>query len=75
MEILIICLKLFIYYWRTGRLDMMNVWEVPLLTFLFLYCLWIFCRGRKRERAGKVIFCILYGLVTLLMFADAVYSS
>lgn len=75
MEILIICLKIFIYYWRTGRLDMMNVWEVPLLTFLFLYCLWIFCRGRKRERAGKVIFCILYGLVTLLMFADAAYSS
>ena len=75
MEILIICLKIFIYYWRTGRLDMMSVWEVPLLTFLFLYCLWIFCRGRKREKAGKGAFCILYGLVTLLMFADAAYSS
>ena len=73
MEILIFIGKIFIYYWQTDRLDMMTVYEVPLLTFLFLVCLWVFCRGRGR--IGSVLFYLSYGLITLVMFADAAYSS
>ena len=73
MEILIFCLKIFIYYWRTDRLDMMIVYEVPLLTLLFLYSLWIFCQGRKKHGTG--IFAAAYGLITVIMLADAAYSS
>ena len=32
-----LALKIFIYYWQTDRLDMMNVYEVPILTVLFLF--------------------------------------
>ena len=73
MIIILFCLKILIYYWRTGRLDMMVVYEVPLLTLLFLTTLWCFCRGRKK--CGEGIFILLYSLVTLIMLADAAYSS
>lgn len=73
MEVLIFSIKILIYYWQTDRLDMMVVYEAPLLTFLFLYCLWLFCR--KREKSGTVIFVVLYSLITVIMFADAAYSS
>ena len=32
-----LALKIFIFYWQTDRLDMMNVYEVPVLTVLFLF--------------------------------------
>ena len=52
---------------------MMTVYEVPLLTLLFLLALWFACRGRKKY--GEIVFIILYSLITLIMFADAAYSS
>ncbi len=52
---------------------MMIVYEVPLLTLLFLYSLWIFCQGRKKHGMG--IFVAAYGLITVIMLADAAYSS
>ncbi len=73
MELLIILIKIFIYYWQTNRLDMMVVYEVPLVTILFFLCLWAFCKGRKK--GGVLLFTLIYGIVTLIMFADAAYSG
>ena len=52
---------------------MMTVYEVPVLTLLFLLALWYACRGRKKH--GEKIFILFYSLITLIMFADAAYSS
>lgn len=73
MEILLSILKLFVFYWQTDRLDMMIVYEAPILTFLLLMTIWI--AGRRKGKMGDKIFYLLYGIVTLLMFADAAYSS
>ncbi|MCD8018036.1 MAG: LTA synthase family protein [Clostridiales bacterium] len=66
--------KMFIYYWQTDRLDMMSVYEVPILTVLLLIALFAIC-SMGRGRTGKWAFYILYTLITVLMFADAAYSS
>ncbi len=73
MELLVILLKIFIFYWQTDRLDMMSIYEVPLLSILFFLCLWTFCRGRKK--CGVGLFFVIYIIITIVMFADAAYSS
>lgn len=69
-----LAVKIFFYYWQTDRLDMMNVYEVPVLTVLLLFGCFEMCSMGK-GKAGRWIFYILYTLITLLMFADAAYSS
>lgn len=69
-----LALKIFIYYWQTDRLDMMNVYEVPILTVLFLFGLFEIC-SMGRGKVSRWIFYVLYILVTVVMFADAAYSS
>lgn len=71
---LFLAAKIFFYYWQTDRLDMMNVYEVPVLTVLLLFGCFEMCSMGK-GKAGRWIFYILYTLITLLMFADAAYSS
>lgn len=71
---LFLAAKIFFYYWQTDRLDMMNVYEVPVLTVLLLFGCFEMC-SMGRGKAGRWIFYILYTLITLLMFADAAYSS
>lgn len=34
----VLILKMFIYYWQTKRLDMLSIYDVPLLSLLFLLC-------------------------------------
>lgn len=70
----LLALKIFIFYWQTDRLDMMDVYEVPLLTALLLFGLFEICSVGK-GKAARWIFYILYTVITLLMFADAAYSS
>ncbi len=66
--------KELIFYWQTDRLDMMNVIPVPLLSYLFLVGIFeLFSYKESRRRRWG--FYIVYFLVTLLMFADAAYSS
>lgn len=67
-------LKIFIFYWQTDRLDMMNVYEVPVITTLILFGLFEICSIR-RGKISRWSFYILYTLVTVVMFADAAYSS
>ena len=69
-----LALKIFIFYWQTDRLDMMHVYEVPALTVLLLFGIFELC-SMGRGKAGRWIFYVLYTIVTLLMFADAAYSS
>ena len=69
-----LALKIFIFYWQTDRLDMMRVYEVPALTVLLLFGIFELC-SMGRGKAGRWIFYVLYTIVTLLMFADAAYSS
>lgn len=66
--------KELIFYWQTDRLDMMGVFPVALLTYIFLlaiYELFYF----KDSSFHRKSFYIIYGLITLLFFADAAYSS
>lgn len=67
-------IKMFIFYWQTDMLDMMTVFEAPLLTVFFLIVIYEMCSIGK-GKASRYSFYILYTLVTLLMFADAAYSS
>ena len=54
--------------------EMVCVYEAPVLTVLFLICLFeLGTRGDSRPR--KILFCVVYTLITLLMFADAAYSG
>ena len=69
-----LALKIFIYYWQTDRLDMMNVYEVPVLTVLFLFGLFEIC-SMGRGKVSRWIFYVLYVFITVVMFADAAYSS
>lgn len=70
----LLLLKMLIYYWQTDRLDMMNVCEVPILTFLFLVALFEGC-SMGRNRTSRYSFYLLYTGITIVMFADAAYSS
>lgn len=70
----LLALKVLIYYWQTDRLDMMNIYEVPILTFLFLWALFEGC-SIGRNRGSKYTFYLLYTVITIGMFADAAYSS
>lgn len=69
-----VILKMFIFYWRCDMLDMMVVFDAPILTFLFFVALVeLFSLGKNRGcRWG---FYIIFGLITLIMFADACYSG
>lgn len=69
-----LALKIFIYYWQTDRLDMMNVYEVPVLTVLMLFGLFELC-SMGHGKVSRWIFYIIYTILTVLMFADAAYSS
>ena len=33
----VLILKMFIYYWQTKRLDMLGIYDVPLLSLLFYF--------------------------------------
>ena len=33
----VLILKMFIYYWQTKRLDMLSIYDVPLLSLLFYF--------------------------------------
>ena len=67
-------IKMLIFYWQTDMLDMLTVYEVPLLTALFLIVIYELCSLGK-GKPSRYSFYILYTLVTLLMFVDAAYSS
>ncbi|MDO5147326.1 MAG: LTA synthase family protein [Eubacteriales bacterium] len=70
----LLVMKMFVFYWQTDRLDMMDVYEVPVLTVFFLIGLFeVCCLGKGR--VGRWAFYFCYTFVTLLMFADAAYSS
>lgn len=69
-----LALKIFVYYWQTDRLDMMNVYEVPILTVLILFGLFELC-SMGRGKVSRWIFYIIYTVLTVLMFADAAYNS
>ncbi len=71
---LMLLVKMFIFYWLTGVLDMMDVIEVPLLTALFLLTVFEAC-SCKESRPRRYIFYGLYTFITLVMLADAAYSS
>lgn len=70
----VLVLKMFIFYWQTDMIDMMTVYEAPLLTVLFLIGLFELCSIGK-GRGSRWSFYLLYTAITLLMFADAAYSS
>lgn len=67
-------IKMFIFYWQTDMLDMMTVYDAPLLTVFFLIVIYELCSLGK-GKPSRYSFYILYTLVTLLMFVDAAYSS
>lgn len=71
---LFIILKIFIFYWQTDRLDMMVVYEVPLLTLLFLVTVFELF-SITDNKTGRIAFYSIYILITAIMFADAAYSS
>lgn len=71
---LMLVIKMLIFYWQTDRLDMLIVVEVPILTVLFLIAIVELC-SIKNCKLLHILFYILYGFNTLLMFADAAYSS
>lgn len=70
----LLLIKMLIFYWQTDRLDMMNIYEVPILTWLFLVGMFELCSS-IRNKGGRVLFYIFYTTVTLVMFVDAAYSS
>ena len=67
-------IKMLIFYWQTDMLDMLTVYEAPLLTVFFLIVIYELCSLGK-GKPSRYSFYILYTLVTLLMFVDAAYSS
>lgn len=70
----VLILKMFIYYWQTKRLDMLSIYDVPLLSLLFLFCVFeVF--SFKESKPRRYGFYIVYTLITLIMLADAAYSS
>ncbi len=71
---LLIAAKEFIFYWQTDRLDMMNIFPVALLTYGFLLGIYELCSMADR-RGLRWIFYLVYGIITIIFFADAAYSS
>lgn len=55
-------------------LDMMAVYEAPILTVSFLIVIFEAC-SFKDSRARKITFGVVYTLITLVMLADACYAS
>ena len=70
----VLILKMFIYYWQTKRLDMLSIYDVPLLSLLFLFCVFE-AFSFKESKPRRYGFYIVYTLITLIMLADAAYSS
>ena len=70
----VLILKMFIYYWQTKRLDMLGIYDVPLLSLLFLFCVFE-AFSFKESKPRRYGFYIVYTLITLIMMADAAYSS
>lgn len=70
----VLILKMFIYYWQTKRLDMLSIYDVPLLSLLFLLCVFE-AFSFKESKPRRYGFYIVYTLITLIMLADAAYSS
>ena len=71
---LLLALKVFLFYMLTDRLDMMWILEVPAITFLILAAVYEFF-SLKENRFLRWGFTIIYTFITLVMFADAAYSS
>lgn len=70
----VLILKMFIYYWQTKRSDMLSIYDVPLLSLLFLFCVFeVF--SFKESKPRRYGFYIIYTFITLVMLADAAYSS
>ena len=70
----VLILKMFIYYWQTKRLGMLSIYDVPLLSLLFLFCVFeVF--SFKESKPRRYGFYVVYTLITLIMLADAAYSS
>lgn len=67
-------LKMFIFYWQTDMLDMMAAYEVPLITSLLLFGMFELF-SMKNNKALRITFYALYTFITVIMFADAAYSS
>ena len=67
-------LKMFLFYWQTDMLDMMSVYEAPLLTVFFLIVVFEVC-SIGRGKGSRYAFYLIYTVITILMFADAAYSS
>ena len=55
-------------------LDMMSVYEAPLLTVFFLIVVFEVC-SIGRGKGSRYAFYFIYTVITILMFADAAYSS
>ena len=70
----LIIIKILIFYWFADRLDMMAVLEVSALTFLFFTALFeLFCL--TKNRGLKIVFYLVYLLISLILFADIAYSG
>lgn len=74
VSVSVLILKMFIYYWQTKRLDMLSIYDVPLLSLLFLFCVFE-AFSFKESKPRRYGFYIVYTLITLIMLADAAYSS
>ena len=67
-------IKTILFYWQTDMLDMMKIYEAPILTVLFFVSIFeVF--SFKESKARRYGFYIVYTLLTLIMLADAAYSS
>ena len=62
----VLILKMFIYYWQTKRLDMLSIYDVPLLSLLFLLCVFE-AFSFKESKPRRYGFYIVYTLITLIM--------
>ncbi len=70
----VLIIKTFLFYWVAGMLDMMIVYEVPLLTILFFLTLYeVF--SMKESRVRRSAFTTIYIFLSVLLFMDAAYSS
>lgn len=55
----VLILKMFIYYWQTKRLDMLSIYDVPLLSLLFLFCVFeAFSFKESKPRRYGILYCI-----------------
>lgn len=67
-------IKMIIFYWQTDMLDMMSVYEAPIITVLLLLAVFELF-SVFQHKGSRIAFYIIYTLITLIMFADAAYSS